>query len=170
MAICCRICRPQPTVGPNSPVVVQPAQPDDLDQFRRKPARISRSCGCGPSGYNLALSRLMRVMGEHAPVRSTGTATRYSSRPARLRMLLALIAIIRGDGPFVRPFPGSERLMTLAEVQELQLRLTKLGFDTDGSVGRDTQRAVRDFQRKVGMAPADGYAGLKVLARLRQAS
>jgi len=78
---------------------------------------------------------------------------------------------IRGDGPFVHPFPGSERLMTLAEVQELQRRLTALGFDTDGSdgrVGRDTQRAVRDFQRKVGISPADGYAGLKVLARLRQ--
>jgi lytic murein transglycosylase len=80
---------------------------------------------------------------------------------------------IRGDGPFVHPFPGSERLMTLAEVQELQRRLTALGFDTDGSdgrVGRDTQRAVRAFQQKVGMFPADGYAGLKVLARLRQAS
>jgi len=80
---------------------------------------------------------------------------------------------IRGDGPFVQPFPGSERLMTLAEVQELQRRLTALGFDTDGSdgrVGRDTQRAVRDFQRKVGISPADGYAGLKVLARLRQSS
>jgi membrane-bound lytic murein transglycosylase B len=69
-----------------------------------------------------------------------------------------------------KPFPGSERLMTLAEVQELQLRLTKLGFDTDGRVGRDTQRAVRDFQKKVGVAPADGYAGLKLLARLHQAS
>jgi membrane-bound lytic murein transglycosylase B len=78
---------------------------------------------------------------------------------------------IRGNGPFVHPFPGSERLMTLAEVQELQRRLTALGFNTDGSdgrVGRDTQRAVRDFQRKVGISPADGYAGLKVLARLRQ--
>jgi lytic murein transglycosylase len=80
---------------------------------------------------------------------------------------------IRGDGPLVHPFPGSERLMTLAEVQELQRRLTALGFDTDGSdgrVGRDTQRAVRDFQRKVGISPPDGYAGLKVLARLRQSS
>jgi lytic murein transglycosylase len=80
---------------------------------------------------------------------------------------------IRGEGPFVRPFPGSERLMTLGEVQELQSRLTALGFNTDGSdgrVGRDTQRAVRGFQQKVGMAPADGYAGLKVLARLRQSS
>jgi membrane-bound lytic murein transglycosylase B len=61
--------------------------------------------------------------------------------------------------------------MTLAEVQELQRSLTAAGFDTDGTdgrVGRDTQRAVRDFQKKMGMSPADGYAGLKVLARLRQ--
>jgi peptidoglycan lytic transglycosylase B len=28
--------------------------------------------------------------------------------------------------------------------------------------------AVRAFQRKVGLDPADGYAGLKVLARLRK--
>ena len=78
---------------------------------------------------------------------------------------------IRGAGPFAHPFPGSERLMTLDEVQELQRRLTAAGFNTDGSdgrVGRDTQRAVREFQKKVGMSPADGYAGLKVLARLRQ--
>ncbi len=63
--------------------------------------------------------------------------------------------------------------MMLAEVQELQRRLTALGFNTDGSdgrVGRDTQRAVQDFQRKTGISPADGYAGLKVLARLRQGS
>jgi membrane-bound lytic murein transglycosylase B len=80
---------------------------------------------------------------------------------------------VRGEGAFMQAFPGSERGLSLAEVQELQRRLTGLGFDTDGTdgrVGRDTQRAVRDFQRKFGMAPADGYAGLKVLARLRQSS
>jgi lytic murein transglycosylase len=78
---------------------------------------------------------------------------------------------IRGGAPFVHPFPDSERLMTLDEVQELQRRLTALGLSTDGTdgrVGRDTQRAVREFQKKNGMSPADGYAGLKVLARLRQ--
>ncbi len=80
---------------------------------------------------------------------------------------------VRGAGPFVQACPGGERLLTLAEVQELQRRLTGLGFDTagsDGRVGRDTQRAVRDFQQKVGISPADGYAGLEVLARLRQSS
>jgi membrane-bound lytic murein transglycosylase B len=80
---------------------------------------------------------------------------------------------IAGAGPFVNPFPGSERLPTLAEVQEIQHRLTDSGFDTggtDGRVGRDTMVAVQAFQRKVGMEPADGYAGLQVLARLRQGS
>ena len=78
---------------------------------------------------------------------------------------------IRGEGPFVQQFPGGERTPTLAEVREIQQRLTAQGFDTggtDGRVGRDTMVAVRDFQRKVGLSPADGYAGLKVLARLRQ--
>jgi membrane-bound lytic murein transglycosylase B len=78
---------------------------------------------------------------------------------------------IMGAGPLVQPFPGGERTPTLAEVQEVQQRLTALGFDTggtDGRVGNDTMIAVRNFQRKAGMQPADGYAGVKLLARLRQ--
>ena len=78
---------------------------------------------------------------------------------------------IRGDGPFVQQFPGGERAPTLDEVKELQTRLTALGFDTqgnDGRIGSDTMKAIKAFQQKVGMEPADGYAGLKVLARIRQ--
>ena len=73
--------------------------------------------------------------------------------------------------PRLAPRKGGERTPTLAEVQEIQQRLTALGFDTggtDGRVGNDTMLAVRNFQRKVGMQPADGYAGVKLLARLRQ--
>jgi lytic murein transglycosylase len=87
---------------------------------------------------------------------------------------LALVHLgdrIRGDAPFRQQFPGGERVPTLAEVQEIQRRLTAQGFPTDGAdgrVGADTVAAVRAFQQKVGMQPADGYAGLKVLARLRQ--
>ena len=78
---------------------------------------------------------------------------------------------ILGANEFMQPFPGGERTPTLAEVQEMQRRLTALGFDTDGTdgrVGRETMVAVRAFQRKTGLEPADGYAGLKVLARLRR--
>jgi lytic murein transglycosylase len=80
---------------------------------------------------------------------------------------------ILGGPPFIQPFPGSERALTLAEIQEMQTRLTKAGFDTggtDGRVGNDTMKAVRDYQLKMGIEPADGYGGLKVLARLRQGS
>ncbi len=78
---------------------------------------------------------------------------------------------ILGAPPFMQPFPGSERALTLAEIQEMQTRLTKAGFDTggtDGRVGNDTMAAVRDYQQKIGIEPADGYGGLQVLARLRQ--
>jgi membrane-bound lytic murein transglycosylase B len=78
---------------------------------------------------------------------------------------------IMGGGPFLQQFPGGERTPTLAELKEIQERLTRLGFDTggtDGRVGNDTMIAARNFQRKVGMEPADGYAGVTLLARLRQ--
>ena len=80
---------------------------------------------------------------------------------------------ILGAPPFIQPFPGSERALTLAEVQEMQIRLTKAGFDTggtDGRVGNESMQAIRDYQLKMGLSPADGYGGLTVLARLRQGS
>jgi lytic murein transglycosylase len=87
--------------------------------------------------------------------------------------LLHLGDRVMGGDPFVQKFPGSERAPTLAEVQEIQRRLTALGFNTggvDGRVGNDTMRAVRDFQRRAGIVPADGYAGVGLLSRLRQGS
>jgi len=81
--------------------------------------------------------------------------------------------LIRGDPPFRQQFPGGERTPTLEEVKEIQRRLNEQGFKTDGIDGRtgsDTIKAVLAFQKKAGMEPADGYAGLKVLARLRQGS
>jgi membrane-bound lytic murein transglycosylase B len=77
---------------------------------------------------------------------------------------------VMGGGPFIQPFPNSERAPTLAEVQEMQKRLTAAGYDTegtDGRVGNATMLAARTFQQKVGLVPADGYLGLKLLAKLR---
>src|SRR5499426_1392674 len=64
---------------------------------------------------------------------------------------------VMGAGPFVQAFPGGERALTLAEVQEVQQRLTAAGFDTkgaDGRVGTATMVAVQNFQRKAGIEPA----------------
>ena len=81
--------------------------------------------------------------------------------------------LIAGRPGFHKQFPGGERPPTLAEVKEIQRRLNALGYSTggvDGRTGSDTVKAVLAFEKKVGMEPADGYIGLKVLARLREAS
>src|SRR5206468_4196651 len=58
------------------------------------------------------------------------------------------------------------------DVRTLQAKLNLLGFDAgreDGMLGERTDRAVRDFQRNVGL-PADGIVGratLQALTRLR---
>jgi membrane-bound lytic murein transglycosylase B len=102
----------------------------------------------------------------------------YSVRSYNPAMSYALAICHLGDRilgapPFIQPFPDSERALTLAEVQEMQVRLTKAGFNTggtDGRVGNDTMQAIKDYQTRMGLLPADGYGGLKVLARLRQGS
>jgi lytic murein transglycosylase len=95
----------------------------------------------------------------------------YNPSTSYTLALVHLGDLIRGDPPFRQQFPGGERAPTLDEVKEIQRRLNELGFKTDGIDGRtgsDTVKAILAFQKKVGMEPADGYAGLKVLARLRQ--
>jgi lytic murein transglycosylase len=86
--------------------------------------------------------------------------------------LLHLGDRVVGGAPFVQTFPGSERAPTFAEVQEIQQRLTDLGYDTggtDGRVGNETRIAVRRFQQARGLKPADGYAGVTLLEKLRAA-
>ncbi len=81
--------------------------------------------------------------------------------------------LIRGDPPFQQQFPGGERAPTLQEVMEIQRGLSERGYkvdDIDGRTGTQTVKAIIAFQKRVGMEPADGYAGLKVLERLRQGS
>jgi membrane-bound lytic murein transglycosylase B len=102
----------------------------------------------------------------------------FAARSYNPAMSYALGLVYLGDRctgrpPLVQQFPGSEPAPTLAEVEEIQRRLTALGFDTggaDGRVGNATTIAVQNYQRKLGIEPADGYAGVRLLARLRQGS
>ena len=59
-----------------------------------------------------------------------------------------------GGAPLLQKFPGSEPPPTLAEIEEIQRRLTALGFDTggaDGRLGHATTLAIADYQRKAGI-------------------
>jgi lytic murein transglycosylase len=95
----------------------------------------------------------------------------YNPSSSYALALVHLGDLIGGGPPFHKQFPGGERVPTTEEVKEIQRRLNARGFKTDGIDGRsgsDTVKAIIAFQKKIGMRPADGYAGLKVLARLRQ--
>lgn len=73
-------------------------------------------------------------------------------------------------GPAIQSgWPSDGRALTFAERKELQQRLTRAGFSTngvDGRIGPNTIDAVRSYQRARGLTP-DGYASLGLLNRLR---
>lgn len=94
---------------------------------------------------------------------------RYNAADAYVIGVGHLSDRINGGDPLVGNWPEGERPLTLRERKELQRRLTRSGFDTqgvDGKVGPNTLAAVRAFQKSQGL-PADGFATLSLLKRLR---
>jgi hypothetical protein len=120
------------------------------------------------------IARLWLPAGVNGPALALGTNFyAVKSYNPSLKYALAICYLsdkIRGHGAFVKAWPVEERSLTMAETQEVQERLTALGFDTGGSDGRfgeKTQGAIQAWQKSIGMQPADGYPSDKVLARLR---
>lgn len=65
---------------------------------------------------------------------------------------------------------ADNRRMSVAEGSELQTRLARLGYDPgapDGVIGARTRAAIRAYQLDRGL-PADGFASLDLLERLRE--
>ena len=94
---------------------------------------------------------------------------RYNSADAYVIGVGHLSDRIGGAPAFAGTWPRGDRALTSKERKELQSRLTRAGFDTqgvDGRVGPKTIDAVRAFQKSRGLLP-DGYASLALLQRLR---
>ncbi|MEI7446649.1 MAG: lytic murein transglycosylase, partial [Burkholderiales bacterium] len=78
---------------------------------------------------------------------------------------------LRGGGPFATPWPTDDPGLSRAERRELQTLLLARGHaigEADGLIGSVTRRAIREEQARLGMAPQDGRAGMKLLATLRR--
>lgn len=76
---------------------------------------------------------------------------------------------LRGGDPIQHPWPRTDRVLTYDERIELQERLTKVGFDTQGidaKMGPLTINAIRNWQVARGELP-DGYPSLRLLEKLR---
>ncbi|MCB2116601.1 MAG: lytic murein transglycosylase [Rhodobacteraceae bacterium] len=94
---------------------------------------------------------------------------RYNTADAYVIAVGHLSDRLKGGGPIRASWPRDDRALLFAERKELQERLTRAGFDTqgvDGKIGPNTISAIRAFQRSAGMIP-DGYASLEILRRLK---
>jgi len=77
---------------------------------------------------------------------------------------------LRGAGPIRGSFQPDRFGLRLAERQELQERLTRAGFDTqgvDGVIGPNSQEAIRAYQRARGISET-GTPSSDLLQRLRR--
>ncbi len=95
--------------------------------------------------------------------------SRYNNADAYVIGVGHLSDRIKGQGPFLHPWPRDANALTLVERQELQRRLTALGYDTqgdDGIIGPNTTDAILAWQRANGRE-ADGYPSRKLLEALR---
>lgn len=76
---------------------------------------------------------------------------------------------INGAGPIRAVWPRADGVLSYAERQEVQQRLTAAGFDTqkiDGKIGPLTIAAARAYQQSKGLVP-DGYVSRRLLNHLR---
>jgi membrane-bound lytic murein transglycosylase B len=97
---------------------------------------------------------------------------RYNNATSYALAVAHLAARIEGGPAFAAAWPRADRMLSRAETQELQRRLTALGYDTqgvDGIVGPNSRAAVRRFQAAEGMTP-DGYVSAALLDAVRAAA
>ncbi len=76
---------------------------------------------------------------------------------------------LRGDGPFVHPWPTDETHLSLEQRTELQQLLIARGLmtgDPDGVIGPATLEAVKTYQRSKSL-PVDGFPSLTILKDLQ---
>ena len=76
---------------------------------------------------------------------------------------------LRGKAGVQAAWPTDDPPLSRAERRDLQTRLAARGYDVgepDGKVGQKTRDAIKDVERRLGMAPT-GRPGGKVLEALR---
>ncbi len=94
----------------------------------------------------------------------------YNAAESYALAIATLADRLRGGGGLATAWPTDDPGLSRAQRRELQQQLLARGHDigaVDGMIGNATRRAIREEQQRLGLAPADGRAGVKILEALR---
>ena len=94
----------------------------------------------------------------------------YNAAESYALAIATLADRLRGGGGFVAPWPTDDPGLSRAQRRELQALLLARGHDigsADGIIGNATRRAIQAEQQRLGLSPADGRAGRKILEALQ---
>ncbi len=98
------------------------------------------------------------------------TLLRYNNSTSYALAAALLADRLIGGRPLKGAWPTEEQPLSRLEREELQRKLNAMGYDAgavDGILGARTRAALRMFQKDMNM-PADGFATIPVLMRVRQ--
>ncbi|WP_290873399.1 lytic murein transglycosylase [Aquabacterium sp.] len=156
--------------------------PEGFDPARADPGLRQHSAQWADEGLRLADGRALPTMAEASVLQPAGlrgpaflvgrnfrAVLRYNNATSYGLGVCLLAQQIDGGAPVQAAWPRDQRPLNRSEVKALQSALNDQGFPTgqaDGLLGPATRAALRDYQRSVGL-PADGFATVEVLMRLR---
>ena len=147
---------------------------------KRKPRRVSEwiRLGVKPIGGGSFRAKQRRAWlilpsGRRGPAflvyRNFRAIMRYNNSVKYALAVAHLGDRIIGRPEFRARWPRTGTPLMLAGRKELQIYLTKLGLysgEIDGAVGRETEKAIRKFQRAKGLKP-DAYPSVELLKRIK---
>ncbi|MEM8699657.1 MAG: lytic murein transglycosylase [Pseudomonadota bacterium] len=160
------------------PAVIEITLPPDFDyamagQSIVKPVSTWRSMGITAPGVPEVEASVILPAGAQGPallaLPNFRVIKRYNNATSYALAVAHLADRIRGSGPYIADWPRGDRALSRTEKEELQRRLTALGFDTqgaDGIIGPNSRSAVRAYQQANGLIP-DGYVSGNLLDRIR---
>ena len=95
----------------------------------------------------------------------------YNNSTAYALSVAVLGDAVEGGLGVIAPWPTEDRPLTAVQIQTLQAKLKKMGYNVgeiDGKIGDALRSAVRCYQERNGLAP-DGYANLALFNQVSAA-
>lgn len=117
-------------------------------------------------------AKLLSPAGKNGPVfltfKNFDVIKKYNNSTSYALGITVLAKALEGQTAIRRDWPRDDKPLTLTDKKNLQIALTRQGFNTkgvDGQIGPNSRRAIRAWQKANGH-PADGYVEKVLLAKI----